>query len=224
MDKSLLIAYSISKDGSMSAGVSDAERLRNRTRFLQTNGVSADQTALVHLSYESEDFRRYFTVSSDQAGDGIVYPSSLIADALFTTNKNLALFLPIADCIAAVLYDPTHQVIGVAHLGRHNLVQSGGAAIVDYMAADFGTDPTDIQVWLSPAAGRQNYPLHDFDNRSLHEVANEQLMAGGVKLDAITIDQRDTTQDTSLFSHSEFLKGNRQSDGRQAVVAMMRPY
>ena len=210
-------------DGSMSKAVDDEQRFKNRQAFLGRNGISTEQTALVHLSYDTKDFRRYYTITADQGGDGIISPSSITADALFTESKNVALLLPIADCIGAVIYDPTLQILGLAHLGRHNLLQSGGTGIVAYMVDEFGSQSANLHVWLSPAAGRENYPLYDFDNRSLHEVALEQLLAGGVASENITIDTRDTTTDTTLFSHSEFLKGNRELDGRQAVVAMMKP-
>lgn len=223
MADSPLIAVSTVVDGSMSVGVTDAERLRNRTVFLAAQGIPADRAILVHLTYDGTDYRRYFTATSDFAGDGITTPSTLTADALFTTEKNLALLLPVADCIGAVLYDPVRQVIGLAHLGRHNLGQGGGTDSVGYMTTEFGSAPSDVKVLLSPSVGRETYPLHDFDNRSLNEVALEQLFAAGILMRNISIDQRDTAKDARLFSHSEFLKGNRSSDGRQAVVTMMRP-
>jgi len=48
-------------------------------------------------------------------------------------------------------------------------------------------------------------------------------LAAGIDRNNIDIDSRDTTTDSTLFSHSEFLKGNRSTDGRQAVVCMMKP-
>jgi len=207
----------------MSVGVSDTERIANRTKFLQAQQVPIEQSVLVALDYESDDFTRYYSIAGDQAGDGMIRASSITSDALFTNAKNVALFLPIADCIAAVLYDPIRQVLGLAHLGRHNLVQNGGQAVVRYMMDDYTVSSTDIRVWLSPAAGREKYPLHDFDNRSLHEVAVQQIMSAGVPAGNIQIDMRDTTKDDTMFSHSEFLRGNRKVDGRQAVVTMMRP-
>lgn len=210
-------------DGSMSKAVSAEERLRNRTRFLASNGLHPEQTILVHLSYDSRDYKRYLTVGAEQAGDGITQEPSFISDALFTTERNVAFLLPIADCVAAVLYDPAIPALGLAHLGRHNLEQNGGSGVVGYMSSEFGTEPAKLQVWLSPAAGRTNYPLYNFDNRSLHEVTIDQLMSAGVQLENITVDNRDTTLESGLFSHSEFLKGNRASDGRQAVICMMKP-
>lgn len=223
MDDRLLIGMSSLRDGSMSVGVPDEVRHKNKAIFLNRHGVQIEQSVLVALTYEGQDFKRFYSISSEQAGDGMVRESSIVSDALFTNAKNVALFLPIADCIAAVLYDPIRQVVGLAHLGRHNLLQQGGAAVVEYMQSDYGSAPSEVQVWLSPAAGRENYPLHDFDNRSLHEVALEQLTSAGILSSNVQIDLRDTTKDTGLFSHSEYLRGNRSLDGRQAVVAMMRP-
>lgn len=222
MASSLTIALSELKDGSMSKGVSDDVRLVNRAAFLAKQGIVPERTALVHLTYGGDDYRRFFTVNKDTMGDGIVRPATLDADALFTTEKELAFLLPIADCIAAVLHDTANSVLGLAHLGRHNLEQQAGTGVIDYMVREFGSHAEDIQVWLSPAAGKINYPLYAFNNRSLHEVAVEQLAAAGVVSENIQIDSRDTTTDEALFSHSEFLKGNRELDGRQAVVCMMK--
>jgi copper oxidase (laccase) domain-containing protein len=221
MNSAVSYAISSTRDGSMSKAVDDERRRHNREAFLRSRDMSLEQSALVHLKYEGDDYCRYYEVSSDQAGDGMVSDSSVVADALFTRSKHLALFLPVADCIGAVIYDPSQQILGLAHFGRHNLVQTGGANVIRFMQ-DMGSRPEDIEVWLSPAAGRQNYPLYDFDNRSLHEVALSQLMEAGVPNQNIEIDSRDTTLDTTFFSHSAYLKGDRETDGRQAVVALMQ--
>lgn len=223
MDDTLLIAMSDVSDGTMSTGADGSTRLRNRTEFLARYGVAPEQSALVYLRYEGDDYRRYFQVSSSFAGDGIIRPSSKVSDALFTTEKGLALLLPVADCVAAALYDPTRQVMGLAHLGRHNLVQHGGEGVVSYMAERFGSLPADIRVHLGAAAGKDRYPLFDFDGRGLQEIAVEQLLRAGIDPAHIIRDPRDTTLDESLFSHSEYLQGRRSLDGRQAFVAMMRP-
>lgn len=221
-NSSVLVAISTVSDGSMSASVSADHRLRNRQDFLARYGISAEQTTLVRLKYEGNDYRRFLTIDSRHAGDGIVTPSTIIADALFTRNSQIALLLPVADCIGAVLYDTRQGIIGLAHLGRHNLLQMGGHALVRYMVDQFGTDPGQVEVYLSAAAGGTRYPLYDFDNQSLHSVAVDQLRSAGIDWANITVDNRDTTTDDALFSHSEFLKGNQEIDGRQVVICMMR--
>lgn len=216
------IHFSALADGSMSKAVDDEQRDENRRVFLAQRGIIPEKTALVHLLYEGDDYCRYHAIGQAEAGDGMVRESTIVADALFTKEKNLALLLPVADCIGVVLYDPTNEVLGLAHLGRHNIEQNGGFETVRYMRDQFGAKPSELEIWLSPAAGKNNYPLYDFNNRSMHDVAHEQLLAAGVPAANITHDERDTTTDPALFSHSEFLKGNRPTDGRQAVVAMMR--
>ena len=218
----VFIAISSQSDGSMSKAVDDDQRRTNRQQFLGSNGLTLEQSVLVHLKYEGDNYCRYHEVSAEQAGDGITSNPSIVADALFTRSEDLALFLPVADCVGAVLYDQLKHVLGLAHFGRHNLVQYGGTKVIEFMSEKFGSKPSDIKVWLSPAAGRENYPMHDFNDKGLVEVTTEQLAAAGVPMGNVDIDERDTTKYQSFFSHSEFLKGNRKTDGRQAVVAQMR--
>jgi copper oxidase (laccase) domain-containing protein len=221
MPEDVRIAMSAAADGSMSKDVDEVTRRNNREKFLKLHDLSLEQSVLLRLEYTGDDYKRYYEVGFEQKGDGMSFGSSIVADALFTRAPGIALFLPVADCVAAVLYDGQNRILGLSHLGRHNLLQQGGTASVQFMQREFGTPPEAISVWLSPAAGRSNYPLHDFENRSLHEVALQQLLDAGVLAGNVTIDSRDTTMDPTLFSHSEFLRGNRTVDGRQAVVAMM---
>lgn len=222
MAKNVSIYFSTQVDGSMLKAVSDAECDENRRKFLAKQGITPAQAALVYLQYEGDDYCRYRTIGQSEAGDGIARLSSFVSDALFTREKNLALLLPVSDCVGVVVYDPAHQVLGLVHLGRHSLLQKGGIESMSYMQREFGTNPAQVEVWLSPAAGQSNYPLFDFEQRSMHEVATAQLKDAGIPGSNIEIDARDTTTDPVLFSHSELLKGNRRTDGRQAVVAMMK--
>jgi len=209
-------------DGSMkSADRNHATVLPAREAFLRKNDMEAGNTTLVQVVYGGEDFCRYATLVDPDKGDGITRPATIAADALIVTEPGHALFLPLADCIGALIHDPRKNILMLSHLGRHSLEQTGGTKCIEYLIEQHGVDPTNLTVWLSPAAGGSNYPLHVFENRSMHDVAAEQLMAAGVPRENITISPIDTTQDTRYFSHSEFLKGNRDQDGRFAVVAMM---
>ncbi len=209
-------------DGSMKpADKNVATVLPARTAFLAAHGIKPANTTLVHLTYETADFCRYVTVDDSHKGDGIIRQPSFDADALVTTTPGHALFLPLADCIAAVIHDPLRGVLMVSHLGRHNLEQMGGTSSIEYLADRHGCDPKHVTVWLSPAAGSGNYPLYGFGNRSLHDVATEQIVATGVPASSIELSPIDTTVDSDYFSHSQFLAGNRPTDGRHAVVAVM---
>lgn len=217
------IVTSTIADGSMkSLDKSYQSVLPARTAFLAKHDIRPDDTTLVHLVYEGADYLRYQTLDDDARGDGITQPASFIADGMVVTKPGHALFLPLADCVGAVIHDPVKNLLMLTHLGRHNLEQHGGNKSVEYLIHEFDSDPKQLIVWLSPAAGKVKYPLFAFDNRSLHDVTIEQLVAAGISPDNITASPIDTTSDENYFSHSEFLQGHRKTDGRFAVVCVMR--
>lgn len=195
----------------------------NRQKFLSRLGISTDQTVLVRINYDRDDYTRYAVVSSADKGNGILPDRNIdINDALMTTEPNVALFLPLADCVGAVLYEPNKKVLMVSHLGRHNLEQDGAYKSVQYMSEKAAVKPADIKVWLSPSAGKENYPLHAMDNQSQQQVVLEQLKKAGVADQNIDTSNIDTTTNDNYFSHSQYLKDNAKPNGRYAIVAMMR--
>lgn len=210
-------------DGAMKlSGQNYDDLLPTRTAFLEKHALSPQDTTYVNLAYDTDDFRRYFTLEDGAKGDGMTRRSSIIADALVVTKPGHALFLPLADCIGAVIHDPARSVLMLSHLGRHNLEQTGGAKSIEYLVHTYGCNPSDLTVWLSPAAGKESYPLYAFDNHSLHDVAYEQLTSAGVLPGHIEVSPIDSATDENYYSHSKFLKGERATDGRFAVVAVLR--
>lgn len=199
----------------------DAAVIKNRRTFLKQQGIELSQTTRVAFSYDTERFTRYHILSVEEKGAGMLDHSSPDADALLTTEKNHALFLPVADCIGAVIYDPSKQVLMMSHLGRHSLEQQGAKASVLFLVEQFHSDPSELEVWMTPAAGMENYPIWALDNKGMKEVALEQFQAAGIQSENITDNPIDTTTDKTYYSYSEFLKGNRPEDGDHAIVAMM---
>jgi copper oxidase (laccase) domain-containing protein len=211
-------------DGSMKSLNGDQAAARhNRVAFLEKNGIDPAETTLHTLSYGGENYCRYVTLNDKSKGDGILRDSTIDADAVVVTQPNHAILLPLADCIAAVIHDPTKNILMMSHLGRHNLERFGGTKCIEYLVANYSVNPADLTVWLSPAAGKENYPLYAFENRSLHDVATEQLIVAGVVKENITASPIDSSTDQNYFSHSQFLKGNQDTDGRFAVVAVLSP-
>lgn len=219
----IFIAASTLEDGSMKTPDGDQNSIRqHRIAFLEKNNVNPADTTLHTLTYDSGEYCRYVTLGEDAKGDGIMRDGTIDADAVVVTNIYHALMLPLADCVGAVIHDPVKKILMMSHLGRHNLEQHGGTRCIKYLVDQHGVSPGDLTVWLSPAAGRDSYPLHAFDERGLREVAIEQLMNGGVAPENIDASLIDTTLDPAYYSHSEFLQGRRDEDGRFAIVAVMR--
>lgn len=220
----VVAAVSSTEDGNMRFGRGDDKAtLENRMAFLQKVGVQPEQTTLVQVIYEdAKHFARYRIVTNDHKAEGILKPqSAIIADALVVTQPDHALFLPLADCAGLVVYDPSKAILMVSHVGRHSAEIDGAAKSVAYLKSQLGVAPADLKVWVSPAVGKATYPLRAKDGKSLHEVIDEQLLTAGVTSQNIQICDVNTALHDGYFSHSQFLTGGRDSDGRFAVVAMM---
>lgn len=219
---SLIAAVSSRSDGNMKFGIGDPGIVvQNRRRFLKNVGIDTAHTTLVAVTYDTDDFAKYRIVNHHDKFTGME-STELIqhADALVVDQPNHALFLPLADCVGVILYDPSRQVLMVSHLGRHSVEVNGGTKSVEYLKTHH-VDPRDLLVWLSPAVGSGTYPLNAFDGRSLQDVIIEQVAMTGVLKSHIEVSRVDTAVNEEYFSHSEYLKGNRREPGRFAIVAMM---
>lgn len=219
----VIAAVSSTQDGNMKFGIGDdAEVLQNRRNFLRAAGLDIDHTTLVGITYNTDDFAKYRIVREDEKAQGMHTMDEVVhADALATNRPNHALFLPLADCVGVILYDPKHHALMVSHVGRHSAEVEGAKKSVKYMQSQFDSQPGDLKVWLSPGVGKATYPLHAFDGKGLHEVIIEQLLAAGVPGESIEHSNINTATDENYFSHSEYLKGNGDA-GRFVIVASMR--
>ncbi|MBC7565101.1 polyphenol oxidase family protein [Candidatus Saccharibacteria bacterium] len=192
--------------------------------FVTHHDISPDHTTRFNPLYDFvvNDFCRYVIVQPDTGGLGMSKNDGLFADALFTTETNHALLLPVADCVAAVLYDPEHHALGVAHLGRHSLEQDGGRKIIEFMHQQFDSNPQAIEVHLGPAPSKESYPIWALDNKGMKEATFEQLASAGIVQEHIHNNAAETDKDPHYYSYSEFLKGNQTKDGDYAVVTMIK--
>jgi len=75
------------------------------------------------------------------------------ADALYTTEKNVALAVSHADCQAAIFYDPVHEAIALAHAGWRGSAQNIYARVIDALQREIGTQPHNLIVCISPSLG-----------------------------------------------------------------------
>lgn len=221
---SVTVAVSSVEDGNMRFGRGDDNAtLQNREAWFRALKLDTAKATLVQVTYDTNNFTRYKMVDSNLAGLGISKPvSDCIADALVTNTVGQTLFLPLADCAGVVLYDSRTHTLMVSHIGRHSVEHVGGRRSVEYMARENGSDPRDIKVWISPAVGKDTYPLRTFEGKGLQDVIVSQLMEAGVVDAHIEVCDVDTAASRDYFSHSQFKAGNRSFDGRHAIVASLK--
>lgn len=211
----IVAAVSSIEDGSMKDGedLLTADAIANREKFLRSQQLNPDHTAVFFASFDTEDYCRY-----KEAAPGLM-PG---IDAVSTNRRGQPILLPLADCVGAVIYDPNQCALMVSHLGRHSTEQLGAMQSIAYMTKQYGSQPQDLLVWLGPSPNGDAYPLWKFDNRGFTEVLYEQLVGAGVERGRIEISQVDTSTNPHYFSHSQFLKGRQAADGRYAIVAMLK--
>ncbi len=155
------------------------------------------------------------------------------SDALFTTEKNLALGVTHADCQAALFYDPVHEAIAAAHCGWRGLVQNIYARVLETLHREVGTQPQNLIVCIAPSLGpdhsefknyKQEFPQefwpfqskpHYFD---LWAIARKQLSALGILDKNIEI-----TETCTFCNPKDYFSYRREKDtGRHATAIALK--
>lgn len=228
------VAVSSRADGTMLDRTRDTHALdvmQNRQKFCQANGCSYANCVYQLIRYgDSESYQNIVEVT---AGDTTTKKPAIHADALFTTEAGVGLFLPVADCVATVLYDPVKKYLAMAHLGRHSTYAKLATATVEYFVKH-GSRASDLIIWMSPSAGKDSYQLEWFDKAGdpewqeyctqkddgyyidMKEYNRAQFVKAGVLPGSIHLSPIDTMLSPDYFSHS-----SGDTTGRFAVIAMM---
>ena len=232
----LLIAVSSKDDGTMLnriRGRHVAEVLENRRRFCDQIGVTYEDVVYQVISYDQA--QTFDTIAEATEADTVKHNNEgIFADALYTEAAGVGLLLPVADCIATVIYDPKRRALMLAHLGRHSTVAQLMTRAVQYFVKR-GSQAKDLQIWMSPSITQKNYRMDYFnhtDDINWHNFCRQAAdgiyldmqgfnrslaVQAGVPGDNIFISPIDTADDPHYFSHS-----SGDTAGRTAVVAMMR--
>ena len=232
----LLVAVSSKDDGTMLnriRGRHVAEVLDNRWRFCDQIGVNYDEVVYHVISYDQG--QTFDAIADVTEADTTRHNSEgIFADALYTEAAGVGLFLPVADCIATVIYDSKRRALMLAHLGRHSTVAQLMSQAVQYFVRR-GSQVKDLQIWMSPSITQKNYRMDYFDHTSdtnwqnfcrqtadgiyldMQGFNRSLAIQAGVPGDNIFISPIDTADNPNYFSHS-----SGDTAGRIAVVAMMR--
>lgn len=154
-------------------------------------------------------------------------------DALFTTERDVALAVTHADCQGAIFYDPVHEAVAVAHAGWRGSAQNLYARVVDTMRRELGSQAHNLVVCISPSLGpdhaefknyRQELPQdfwtfqakpHYFN---FWEISRMQLLALGILERNIEI-----AEVCTACSPEDYFSYRRSKDtGRNATVVALK--
>lgn len=238
-------AVSSKEDGQMQLGWNepDQEVVANRQAFLQRSGLSLERSVLVRVRYHDADtYDVIRTVDDTDAPEGMLRLEGEAADCLVTKSPNLALFLPVADCIATIVHDPIKNVLALAHLGRHSTVADLAERLINYFQTGYSSDPKDLIVWMSPSIKSPNYIMQtaDFTHKNpawepfcipvkggfsldMQGYNRSRFIAAGVQADNIAISSINTAKDSNYWSHyTETTVKNQPAPPRFAVVCALK--
>ena len=227
----VLVAVSSRQDGSvLDRTVNDrhaSDIVTNRKNFCKEAGIAYENCVYQIISYEpTATFDAIKEVDTPNT-DGVT------ADVLYTETSGVGLFLPIADCVPAVIYDAKRCSLAVAHLGRHASIAQTMTKTINYFTQK-GSDAADLVIWMGPSVSKEDYVLEYFHHTSddgwsdyaydsregIHlDLAgfNKNLaMLAGVEESNIFTSRVNTARSDNYFSHSQ---GD--ANGRFAVVATM---
>lgn len=220
------------QDGSMRdrtlENMHDAAVVKNREAFCESVGINYSDCVYQIIRYGDD-------CTYDIIGD-VDRPDTdgVWADVLYTEKSGVGLFLPVADCIATVIYDPKRQALALAHLGRHASVAKTMTKTIEFFQSQ-GSNAEDIIIWMAPSVAQQSYRMQYFDEKNDPDWSSYTKsrdngvyldMAGfnrnlaqqcGVKAENMYDSAIDTATNPNYFSHS-----HGDTKGRFAVVAMMR--
>ncbi len=232
------IIFSTVADGSMAAAggaPSTPKHTENVERFLRQHDFPLHRTR-VHVTYgDASTYTDIIRVTDENSGGNIA------ADALYTTIPFSVITLPVADCIATVVYDPVTSMLGVLHLGRHSSVEGLIESFVIEVADTLGSDPRDWYVWMSPSIHKEYDRLDYFEPPAVESWRDymyekdgkihidtigynrSRFVRAGVSTERVTVSPCDTYDSQDFFSHRAATEvASSQRQGRMMVAAMMR--
>ena len=96
-------------------------------------------------------------------------------DGLITNQRKVALGIHVADCCAVYIVDPKTPAVGLVHSGKKGTELAIAAKAIQQMRENFGSNPADLIVQLSPCIRPPHYEI-DFAANIV-----EQCRAAGVK-------------------------------------------
>ena len=123
----------------------DPERVEeNHRRVAATLGVRREDFVSPHQVHG----RRVVRVG--RTDRGTVIPET---DGLITDEPDVPLLLRFADCTPILLYDPTHEAIGLGHAGWRGTVLRMAENLVQEMVREFGSAPAEMVGAVGPSIG-----------------------------------------------------------------------
>jgi YfiH family protein len=81
------------------------------------------------------------------------------ADAIFTQNPEVTLFMRFADCVPILLFDPLTKTIGIIHAGWQGTVKQIVRVAIETIQQHYHVDPNNLVTGIGPSIGKCHYQV-----------------------------------------------------------------
>ncbi len=203
----------------MSYDFGDKEKvLENRRKFLEDIRIPVERAVFLDVQHGN----KIIQATNSLAGVGFFSQETAIkADGIVTREKNLALIVLTADCIPAIFYDKKNEVLGLAHISRHNTQAGFSQAFVSFLKREYGTNFQELKVFFAPSIKKESYILPDYSQGfDLTGENVNQLLLKGIPEENMYVDPTNTARTFEFFSHYRSIRGG-EREGRFATAAML---
>ena len=127
-----------------------ADRSTALSRLDLCHRQARDRLGLGELAFVTAEQVHGREIAVLRAGDALPAAPGPGVDGVLTNRRDVGLGIYVADCCAVYLVDPVRRAIGLIHAGKKGTELGIVPAAVAAMAREFGTDPADLVVQLSP--------------------------------------------------------------------------
>ena len=228
-------------DGSVKYGVDEPDEVvaSNLERLARRLDLGKNQVAGILITYAPD--RTYNVIAETNAANIDITDKStwITCDALVTTQKNVGLLIPIADCNGVVVFDPEHDVLALAHIGWQAAAANLAEELIAYLVKNHGSDPAKLIAYISPSIRKESYyndsPAQlsnprwagyiEKSDKGYHMdvfgFTRDQLISSGLKIDNVEFSDVDVAASDDYYSHFQ-AKQNDQQAGRYAVLCVMK--
>lgn len=231
----MLLKYSTIIDGNLSFRFGNRQDVvDNRKKFLENLGVDINRTICIQVEHS----KNVLVAEEKMVGLSMTDPEkAVICDGLITNQKNLYLFLLIADCIPLVIHDPIKNAIALVHCGWDELNLGVVESAIKSLKINYKCNPKDLICTIGPAIHKDSYiqvnPVQKDDPKwkdYVESVGGEKykvdiigfcinrLIESGVKPENISDSGIDTALNENYFSHYRDKTNGRDDQGRFACV------
>lgn len=232
----LLLAYSEVADGNIDFkfGVKEEVKENRKNLFKQLKLNSADI-----IEGQQIHFNRILSLDVDNSKmwRGLNITG---VDGFITDQKDIFLFVRIADCVPVVLFDPQKKVIAVVHAGWKGSILGIHTDALARMIKEFDSNPKEIIAWIGPSAQSCCY-ISDKEPEQIDDLTYKKFISKsksgwsvdvpgyilatlhdqGILKKNTHIDSTCTVESETLFSHQKAHTADT-AEGRFAVIAKLR--